>query len=281
MPKIDKGPSHRHSVSTSSAAGGTRSSSWSTKDDETLIRARAQGLNWNQIGPKHFPSKTPNACRKRHERLMERQNAEQWDGVKLEILAQAYMDVRQEMWSLLAARVGEKWQLVETKCMEKGLKNLTQAARSAHKKLENGTYHDYEDSGIGISDLEEEQEDQHGGMSHMSSISEPHYSPYSGYPQPQHQRVPSIQSMLHPMQQHSHHMQQPMQQSMQQSMQPSMQQPMQQSIQQPMPQSIQQIQQPMQQPLQQPMPQPMSQPMQQPMHSQSMAYSSHQLSHPQ
>lgn len=46
---------------------------------------------------------------------MERQNAEQWDGVKLEILAQAYMDVRQEMWSLLAARVGEKWQLVETK----------------------------------------------------------------------------------------------------------------------------------------------------------------------
>jgi hypothetical protein len=115
MPKIDKGPSHRHSVSTASAAGGTRSSSWSAADDETLIRARAQGLNWNQIGPKHFPSKTPNACRKRHERLMERQNAEQWDGVKLEVLAQAYMEVRQEMWSLLAARVGEKWQLVETK----------------------------------------------------------------------------------------------------------------------------------------------------------------------
>ena len=115
MPKTEKGPAHRHSVSTASAAGGTRSSSWSTKDDETLIRARAQGLNWNQIGPKHFPSKTPNACRKRHERLMERQNAEQWDGVKLEVLAQAYMEMRQEMWSLLAARVGEKWQLVEQK----------------------------------------------------------------------------------------------------------------------------------------------------------------------
>jgi len=115
MPKIEKGPSHRLSVSTASAAGGTRSSSWSTKDDETLIQARAQGLNWNQIGPKHFPNKTPNACRKRHERLMERQNAEQWDGVKLDILAQAYMEVRRDMWSLLAARVGEKWQLVETK----------------------------------------------------------------------------------------------------------------------------------------------------------------------
>jgi hypothetical protein len=110
-----KTPSHRSTVSTSSAAGGTRSSSWSTRDDEILIQARAQGLNWNQIGPKHFPSKTPNACRKRHERLIERQNAEQWDGVKVDVLAQAYVKVRREMWSMLAARVGEKWQLVETK----------------------------------------------------------------------------------------------------------------------------------------------------------------------
>lgn len=46
---------------------------------------------------------------------MERQNAEQWDGVKLDVLAQAYMEVRREMWSILAARVGEKWTLVETK----------------------------------------------------------------------------------------------------------------------------------------------------------------------
>lgn len=119
MPKVDRAQSahaHRGSISTASAAGGgSRSSSWSQKDDETLITARAQGLNWNQIAPKHFPSKSPNACRKRHERLMERQNAEQWDGVKLDVLAQAYMDVRREMWSLLAARVGEKWTLVETK----------------------------------------------------------------------------------------------------------------------------------------------------------------------
>lgn len=47
---------------------------------------------------------------------MERQNAEQWDGgVKLDVLAQAYMEVRREMWSILAARVNEKWQLVEQK----------------------------------------------------------------------------------------------------------------------------------------------------------------------
>jgi hypothetical protein len=115
MPKIDKArPAHRGSIS---AAGdsGTRSSSWSTKDDEMLIQSRMQGLNWNQIAPKHFPAKSPNACRKRYERLVEIQNAEQWDGVKLSEIAQAYMEVRRDMWRLMAERVGEKWQLVEMK----------------------------------------------------------------------------------------------------------------------------------------------------------------------
>ncbi|CAO2657440.1 Nn.00g035660.m01.CDS01 [Neocucurbitaria sp. VM-36] len=209
MPKIEKAPSsHRNSISTASAAGGsgTRSSSWSAKDDEILIQARAQGLNWNQIGPKHFPSKTPNACRKRHERLMERQNAEQWDGVKLDVLAQAYMEARRDMWSILAARVGEKWQLVEQKCMEKGLKNLTQAYRSAQKKQNDGTYHDHEDSGIGVSDLDEESEDHH--HADIPNVSPVQYTTYPvGYPSQQTQRVPSIQSMLHPhtMQYPSHH----------------------------------------------------------------------------
>jgi hypothetical protein len=103
-------------ISTASVADAVaRSSSWSAKDDEILIQARAQGLNWNQIAPKHFPFKSPNACRKRHERLMERQNAEQWNGVKLDILSQAYFEVRRDMWSILAARVGEKWTLIEQK----------------------------------------------------------------------------------------------------------------------------------------------------------------------
>jgi hypothetical protein len=121
MPKTERVTSvHRNSVSTASAAGGgTRSPSWSQVDDETLIKARAQGLNWNQISPKHFPSKSANACRKRHERLMEKQNAEQWDGVRLDVLAEAYMEVRSEMWRILGAKVNEKWQLVEQKvCAE-------------------------------------------------------------------------------------------------------------------------------------------------------------------
>ena len=46
---------------------------------------------------------------------MEKQNAEQWDGVRLDVLAEAYMEVRSEMWRILGAKVGEKWQLVEQK----------------------------------------------------------------------------------------------------------------------------------------------------------------------
>jgi hypothetical protein len=95
---------------------GTRVTSiWTAEDDAILIDARASGLNWQPIANKHFPNKTANACRKRHERLMERKNAEDFDGVKLETLATEYMAVRKEMWTLLADRVGEKWQLIEHK----------------------------------------------------------------------------------------------------------------------------------------------------------------------
>ncbi|KAF2184282.1 hypothetical protein K469DRAFT_580075, partial [Zopfia rhizophila CBS 207.26] len=86
---------------------------WSAKDDDALMAARASGYNWNQIAARYFPPKTPNACRKRYERLMERRNTEERDGVKVETMVEAYMEVRQEVWSVLAARVGEKWALVE------------------------------------------------------------------------------------------------------------------------------------------------------------------------
>src|ERR1700679_2374455 len=56
------------------------STQWSTKDDETLMTARASGLNWQPIASKYFPSKTANACRKRHERLMEHRNNEDLEG---------------------------------------------------------------------------------------------------------------------------------------------------------------------------------------------------------
>jgi len=91
------------------------SGAWTPHDDQALLDARASGLNWGQIQNKHFPGKTPNACRKRHERLMDRKNADQWGARKLEHLAREYMNRRKEIWTPLAQATGEKWNVVETK----------------------------------------------------------------------------------------------------------------------------------------------------------------------
>ncbi|KAM0717316.1 hypothetical protein Q7P37_007168 [Cladosporium fusiforme] len=118
------------------AAGGNQRNAaiWTTADDEILLRARASGLNWQPIASKNFPNKTANACRKRHERLIERRHVDDWDNQKLELLAQEYLACRKEMWETLAARIGERWNVVEAKCMEKGLKNLQTTARTAQRK---------------------------------------------------------------------------------------------------------------------------------------------------
>lgn len=88
---------------------------WTPTEDERLMAARTSGLNWQPIATKYFPTKTANACRKRHERLMERKNAKDWDEKKSGLLAKEYMEVRKEMWSILADRLGEKWHIIEQK----------------------------------------------------------------------------------------------------------------------------------------------------------------------
>lgn len=91
------------------------SGAWSPADDHTLMQARSAGMNWQPIKQMYFPLKTPNACRKRHERLMEKRNADDWDGMKLEGLARSYMGMRREIWAGLAEATGEKWSVVEQK----------------------------------------------------------------------------------------------------------------------------------------------------------------------
>ena len=124
------------------------------------MKARQQGLNWQPIASKHFPDKTANACRKRHERLMEKRNVtDAWDGAKMEALAKAYHEIRADMWRMLGDRLGEKWSTVEAKvsllsltlsfisckvlishqCMEKGLKNLQNTGRSASRRERSAT----------------------------------------------------------------------------------------------------------------------------------------------
>ncbi|GAB1732179.1 hypothetical protein NU195Hw_g4319t1 [Hortaea werneckii] len=121
-------------VAPTSTTGIRNAAIWSTADDEILLQARASGLNWQPIANRHFPNKTANACRKRHERLIERRHVEDWDAEKLELLAHEYMICRREMWETLANRIGERWAVVEAKCMEKGLKTLQATARTAHRR---------------------------------------------------------------------------------------------------------------------------------------------------
>jgi hypothetical protein len=101
-------------------AKNTGSRAWSAKDDDILIQARAQGLNWNQIATKHFPNKSPNACRKRHERLMEPES-----------LASAAVPTDVRHWSteeehnleINLARFGTDWQAIADRL---GTKTLTE-----------------------------------------------------------------------------------------------------------------------------------------------------------
>lgn len=104
----------QHAMPTRASSGA-----WTPADDQTLMTARAQGMNWAPIQQTYFPTKTPNACRKRHERLMEKRNSDDWDNIKLENLARAYMGMRREIWSGLAAQTGEKWHVVEQKVCQK------------------------------------------------------------------------------------------------------------------------------------------------------------------
>lgn len=86
---------------------------WTADDDRTLIQARTRGQNWADLQRTHFPSKTANACRKRYERLVERRGIHDYGGRRLEMVAGEYMNLRREIWSGLAERVGMKWEVVE------------------------------------------------------------------------------------------------------------------------------------------------------------------------
>jgi hypothetical protein len=108
-------PDVLHPIPVSISSIRPSSEAWTPQDDQTLLMARTQGMNWAPIQQAYFPSKTPSAVRKRHERLMERRTADDWDGLKLENLAKNYMTMRRDIWSSLAAQIGEKWNIVEQK----------------------------------------------------------------------------------------------------------------------------------------------------------------------
>lgn len=91
------------------------SSPWSGHDDDILTSARSQSLGWAQIQKDHFPTKTPNACRKRYERLVAKKRSHDWDQERIERLAAHYLELREQIWKPLAQVIGESWEEVEKK----------------------------------------------------------------------------------------------------------------------------------------------------------------------
>lgn len=88
---------------------------WTQEADDVLIEARGNGWPWARIQAEKFPNKSPNACRKRYERLIARKEANEWGAMRDEKMAKEYMTIRKEMWTLLAQRTGDKWDVLEKK----------------------------------------------------------------------------------------------------------------------------------------------------------------------
>jgi hypothetical protein len=91
---------------------------WTEEQDNILFAARARNQNWNDIRDRYFPEKTPNACRKRHERIRMMREADEFrqGGSKFAELASAYCEYREQMWSSFAKESGFddiNWEILE------------------------------------------------------------------------------------------------------------------------------------------------------------------------
>jgi hypothetical protein len=91
------------------------SAAWTKTDDEKLIDCRRQGEKWETIAKEHFAPKSANACRKRHERLLEMEACvDAADKIKHEDLGVAYKKHREVFWQAIASDLGnDKWEACE------------------------------------------------------------------------------------------------------------------------------------------------------------------------
>jgi len=76
------------------------STGWTDSEDRILLEARCRGESWHKICDEHFANrKTPNACRKHHERLQRKDRAEALDGEGRDNLVLAYSQIKGKMWA--------------------------------------------------------------------------------------------------------------------------------------------------------------------------------------
>jgi hypothetical protein len=93
-----------------------QSAPWTAEEDNRLLDAKIAGLGWGEIHERYFPNKSGNACRKRHERLMMKVRTTDWSPDRIRRVMAEYNapGVKEEFWSRIAARCGERrWEDVE------------------------------------------------------------------------------------------------------------------------------------------------------------------------
>lgn len=86
---------------------------WTAEEDSILVDERSRGCAWDDIHNRHFPTKSGNACRKRHERLMVKARESDWDEARISNLLSLYHSRRESIWGTLAEALGERWEDVE------------------------------------------------------------------------------------------------------------------------------------------------------------------------
>ncbi|MCJ1313744.1 hypothetical protein MMC25_007424 [Agyrium rufum] len=147
------------------------SAAWTQDDDDRLHEARAKSLGWGEVA-KLFHSKSPNACRKRYERLKSQKQPGDWEGENLQELARIYVECRQQMWEMLARKMHyDKWEQLEKVCFEKGVPTLK---RVANRDFRQSTRSPSENDDSGLILYESRPMGNRGGhYRHPSSMLEP------------------------------------------------------------------------------------------------------------
>ncbi len=90
-----------------------QSGPWNPDEDNVLINAKGRGMCWEDIHRTHFPGKSANACRKRHERVLAKMRNTDWDDARIQRVTDAYNRHRHNIWQPLCKELNESLSDVE------------------------------------------------------------------------------------------------------------------------------------------------------------------------
>ena len=90
-----------------------QSGPWNNEEDCVLIDAKGRGMSWEEIHRTHFPGKSANACRKRHERVLAKMRNTDWDDARIQRVTDAYNRHRHTIWAPLCKELNENLSDVE------------------------------------------------------------------------------------------------------------------------------------------------------------------------